>query len=476
MSGPDDRAGAATGRTGGAGGGRMAVVHGGVTEARSAAAEVCADLRAGDLLDGSFERHATPLESRDRRWLHELLFGMLRRRAWLDAVLGERVRGGLVRLDADLIDLLRLGAYQLLFMRSVPAYAAIAQTVELTKRRHGLGASKLVNAVLRRLDREHDALALGGDTGTTARGTSPAPLSDPIDELALAHSHPRWLVARWTARWGERDTARLLASNNSEAPIFIRPWGLVREQLEATLESAGVHVEEGPLLPDSLRLTGPASFADMPAFRDGLFFVQDPGATLVSRYAAIPEGAIVADLCAAPGGKALELARTARLVVAADRSPTRLRRLLENTARLDVLNIVPLVADARLPALREADAVLLDVPCTGTGTFRRHPDARWRLKVSDLAVLGAVQRQMLRAAMALVRPGGLLIYSTCSLEPEENDSQVETFLQEHPDWKLEPPPAGVVPESVLDAGRLRVLPHRHGVDGAFAARLRRGAS
>jgi 16S rRNA (cytosine967-C5)-methyltransferase len=466
MSGPDERSGAATGR-------RTAVVHGGVTEARSAAAEVCADLRSGELLDGSFERRGAHLESRDRRWLHELLFGMLRRRAWLDAVLGDRVRGGLVRLDADLTDLLRLGAYQLLFMRSVPAYAAIAQTVELTKRRHGLGASKLVNAVLRRLDREHDALALDPGASSLPAQATTTPLTDPIDELALAHSHPRWLVARWTARWGERETARLLESNNTEAPIFIRPWGIVREQLEATLESAGVHVTEGALLGDSMRLAAPTSLADVAAFRDGLFFVQDPGATLVSRYAAIPDDAIVADLCAAPGGKALELARTARLVVAADRSPARLRRLLENIARLDAANVVAMVADARLPALREVDAVLLDVPCTGTGTFRRHPDARWRLRVSDLAVMGAVQRQMLRAAMALVRPGGLLVYSTCSLEPEENDSQVESFLQDFPDWKLEPPPAGAVPDGVLDAGRLRVLPHRHGVDGAFAARLRR---
>ncbi|HET6680843.1 MAG TPA: transcription antitermination factor NusB, partial [Gemmatimonadaceae bacterium] len=250
MSGPDERSGAATGR-------RTAVVHGGVTEARSAAAEVCADLRTGELLDGSFERRGAHLESRDRRWLHELLFGMLRRRSWLDAVLGDRVRGGLVRLDADLTDLLRLGAYQLLFMRSVPAYAAIAQTVELTKRRHGLGASKLVNAVLRRLDREHDALALDPDASSLPAHATTTPLTDPIDELALAHSHPRWLVARWTARWGERETARLLESNNSEAPIFIRPWGIVREQLEATLESAGVHVTEVALLGDSMRLAAP---------------------------------------------------------------------------------------------------------------------------------------------------------------------------------------------------------------------------
>src|SRR5215212_11188926 len=196
---------------------------GSITEARTVSADVLADLRGGALLDPSFERRAAPLDALDRRWAQELLYGMLRRRAWLDALLSERVRGGLARLDPDLTDLLRLGIYQLLYMRSVPAYAAIAQTVELAKRRHGIGASKLANAVLRRVDRERDQLE------------PPVP-GDPIDALALEHSHPRWLVARWVARWGAGETGRLLAANNAEAPLVARPWGIVREQLEATLE------------------------------------------------------------------------------------------------------------------------------------------------------------------------------------------------------------------------------------------------
>jgi 16S rRNA (cytosine967-C5)-methyltransferase len=140
---------------------------------------------------------------------------------------------------------------------------------------------------------------------------------------------------------------------------------------------------------------------------------------------------------------------------------------------LEISHVFPYVADARMPAIRPVDFVLVDVPCTGTGTLRRHPDARWRLKPSDLAVLGALQRTILRAAAQVVRPGGLLVYSTCSLEPEENDAQLEAFLAENTGWRLEPPPEGTVPATVLDAGRLRVLPQRHGIDGAFAARLRR---
>jgi 16S rRNA (cytosine967-C5)-methyltransferase len=433
---------------------------GSVTEARRASAEILADLRHAELLDPAFELRAAALDARDRRWTQELVYGMLRRRAMLDAVLSERVRGGLVRLDADLIDLLRLGAYQLLHMRSVPAYAAIAQTVELTKERHGLGASKLANAVLRRLDREREAL------------NPPVP-TDPVDALALRYSHPRWLVARWVGRWGAEETERLLQANNAEAPLVVRPYNIVREQLEATLESAGVDVTDVPLARDSLAIRSPVSLTELGAFRQGLFFVQDPAATLVAQYAAVPLGAVVADLCAAPGGKALEVARVGELVVASDRSLQRVQRLVTNARRVDARNVPAMVADARTPAIRPVDVVLLDVPCTGTGTFRRHPDARWRLKVSDIAVLAATQRSMLRAAATVVRPGGLLVYSTCTLEPEENDAQIETFLRESPEWTLEPPPEGTVPAPVLDAGRLRVLPQRHGADGAFAARLRR---
>ena len=432
----------------------------GVTDSRRIAAELCADLRRGELLDVAFDARVTPLDARDRRWTQELVYGMLRKRSMLDAYLSERVKGGLVRLDPDLADLLRLGAYQLLSMRSVPAYAAIAQTVELAKQRHGIGASKLVNAVLRRLDRERDALVLPGS-------------SDPVDALALQHSHPRWLVARWVARWGAAETEQLLIANNTEPPIVLRPYGIVREQLETMLEHAGVDVSESPLLRDSIQLPHGVSLTELGAFRKGLFFVQDPASTLVTQYADIPPEARVADLCAAPGGKTLELSRTASIVVAGDRNLHRTQRLIENLRRVEARNIASVVMDARNPAVRELDAVLIDVPCTGTGTLRRHPDARWRLRISDLAVMAALQRSILREAASVVRPGGLLIYSTCSLEPEENDAQIESFLAEHDDWKLEPPAEGAVPASVLDAGRLRVLPQRNGVDGAFAARIRR---
>lgn len=433
-----------------------------VTDARVAAADTLADLRGGMFLDAAFDKRATLLDARDRRWTQELVWGMLRRRGYIDHLLAPRVRGGIARLDGDLADLLRLGVYQLFHMGSVPPYAAIAQTVELAKQRHGIGASKLANAVLRRLDRERDDLA------------TPLP-ADPVEALAVEYSHPRWLVARWVARWGADETRALLAANNTEAPLIIRPWGVVREQLEAMLEASDVSVEDAPLVADSLQLGPGTLLTALGAFQQGHCFVQDPAATLVVKYAAVPEGARVADLCAAPGGKTVELARTASYVTAADASESRIKRLEETIDRLELDHVTAVVADARDAELGTFDAVVIDVPCTGTGTFRRHPDARWRLRTSDLAVMAATQRTILRSAARAVAPGGLLIYSTCSLEPEENDAQVEAFLADHPEWTLEPPPAGAVPATVLDAGRLRVLPQRHGTDGSFAARLRRGA-
>ena len=432
-----------------------------ITDTRVVAAQIMGDLRAGEMLDASFDRRTARFDARDRRWTRELVFGSLRKRAILDAYLQQRVKGGLGRIDADLIDLLRLGSYQLLMMGSVPPYAAIGQTVELAKRRHGMGASKLVNAVLRRLDRDREQLALPSS-------------ADAVEALALEQSHPAWLVARWIDRWGRDETQRLLVANNAEAPLIARPVQVVREQLEASLEESGVHVEDAPLLRDSLVLAGPiASLAELSAFRKGQFHLQDPASTLVTIYAGIPAGAIVADVAAAPGGKSVEMARVAERVYASDLSFARLRRVKENIDRLELTNIYPFVADARHPATREVDAVLLDAPCTGTGTFRRHPDARWRIKPSDLAVAASVQRELIRAAATQVTVGGLLIYSTCSLETEENDAIVEGFLRDHPSWRLEPPSSGTVPSNVLDGGYLRVLPQAHGVDGSFAARIRK---
>ena len=441
-----------------------------ITESRIAAAEILTSLRGGTLLDAAFERVTTALDPRDRRWVQELVYGLLRSRGWIDAILAPRITGGHARLDADLGDLLRLGAYQLLSMGSVPAYAAIAQTVELAKRRHGIGASKLVNAVLRRIDRERDLPSVASPAGTADALDR---THDAIERLAVRTSHPRWLLERWIGAWGREATERLTAHNNGEAPIIVRPFGITTAELREMLAERDVLTVPAPLFDEGLQLPPGVALTQLGAFQRGQLFVQDSGSGLVVQYASITPGSVAADLCAAPGGKTLALLQAGARVIASDRSANRLQRLNANLERMHATHVDVREMDATAPTLEPVDVVLIDVPCTGTGTFRRHPDARWRLRVSDIALLPVLQRDILAAASSCVKPGGLLIYSTCSLEHEENDAVVHEFLAEDDSFVLEPPATGVVPDVVLDKGFLRVLPQEHGVDGAFAARMRR---
>jgi 16S rRNA (cytosine967-C5)-methyltransferase len=301
---------------------------------------------------------------------------------------------------------------------------------------------------------------------------------DPAARLVSWGSHPRWLADRWIARWGVQQASALVDANNLRPELYIRPLGIGAAAAVERLAAADIEALPVAGAPDALRLTAAgdlaAAFGVVPAI------VQDPAATLVVRYASPEPGARIADVAAAPGGKALALAAPSdhtspRFVVAADVSVARVARLHENAARIGGLPMAIVVADLRAAPLRAAafDLVLLDAPCTGTGTLRRHPDGRWRIGAHDLAALVVLQRDLLDAAAALVRPGGILLYATCSLEAEENELQVQAFLSTRPDFALTPPPTSTVDDRFLDAGMLFVMPQVSGFDGAFAARMRR---
>ncbi len=430
-----------------------------VTPARWAALDTLRAVRGGELADRALARTLERVNVRERPWVQELVYGTFRLRGRLDWLLDRCVKRGIASLDPDVLDILRLGAYQLLEMGSVPVYAAVSQSVEMAKRVAGKGAGGLVNGVLQSLNRRRDEPGF------------PDFREDPVGSLASRESHPRWLVERWVRRFGAEGARALVEANNARPELYIRPLCIGVDAAAARLEAAGIAGERVALAPDALRIVPPATAADALAAVPAV--VQDPAAGLVVRYAAVPASALVADLCAAPGGKALELAEGARYAVAADVSYARMARVRENAERVGGLPLGLVVADARWPAVREVDAVLLDAPCTGTGTLRRHPDGKWRIGPADLPALVELQREILEAAAPLVRSGGLLIYSTCSLEPEENEVQVETFLSRHPEFTPAPPAGAVAPELLDAAGRLVVLPHRTGVDGSFAARLRR---
>jgi len=428
---------------------------GDATAARAAALEVLRAVRRGDLADRALVPALAELPVRERPLAQELVYGVLRWRGRLDHALARHASRPLNQVDPDVLDALRLGAYQLLELGGIPAYAAVSESVELVKRAEPRAAG-FANAVLQSLQRGATSL------------TFPSLATDPRAHLTSWGSHPDWLVERWLERFGTDETAALVAANNTRPELYLR---LLSADGEQRLEAAGIAAESHPLARAVVRLRASgdlgAALAAVPAV------VQDPAAALVVQYADCPPGALVADLCAAPGGKALGLAVAARYTVAADLSLGRMRRIRQNLARTRALgtsaDVGLVVADGRRPAVRSADVVLLDAPCTGTGTFRRHPDGRWRVQPRDLVALAALQRELLAAAHQVVAPGGWLVYSTCSLEPEENEAQMEWFLAAHPEYITAPTEA--VPAEVRDGDWLRVLPQRHGIDGAFAARL-----
>jgi 16S rRNA (cytosine967-C5)-methyltransferase len=270
--------------------------------------------------------------------------------------------------------------------------------------------------------------------------------------------------------FGSAGAESLLRWNNSRPSLVVQAARKDLDWLSRQWQQSGITVEPAPY--EAGLLTSVSRPADLPGFRDGAFIVQDPAQALLARFANAPADALVYDACAAPGGKTIALGRKARMVIAGDASRARARRLAENLSRAGSGRESVVVADARHPPLRQADVVLIDAPCLGTGTFARHPDARWRVTPEALSSLQTLQGEILQQAATLVPPGGLLVYSTCSLEPEENLRQVEKFLTRSPQFSRER--AADLPEELLSPdGDLMICPQTHGMDGAFAARLRR---
>lgn len=388
------------------------------------------------------------LDDRDRRLAHELSAGVLRARRELDDSLA------LERADPRLHDILRLGAYQLRRLARVPPHAAVSTSVELARETVGERAARYVNQALRKL--------VGSE------------------EREAVDSHPDWLVARWRDRFGPRATADLIAWNDRRPPLIVQPARWERDVLQERFEAASYAVRSAPFeagLAVSRTPTAPPSPLPvaLPGYAEGGFIVQDAAQSLACRFAAVPAGARLYDACAAPGGKTVTLARLGASVTAGEAGRARLPRLVATLRRTGVA--VPVVAADLLAAPFAGgswDAVLVDAPCTATGTMARHPDARWRVTAASIPRLAGRQAALLEAAARLVRPGGLLIYTTCSLEPEENEIQVDAFLERHAEF-ARAPGAGVAPDVLTAAGDFQTLPQRHGMDGAYAARLTRRA-
>jgi 16S rRNA (cytosine967-C5)-methyltransferase len=415
-------------------------------------------------LDAALERAKLP--ARDRALTAELMYGTLRWQRRLDWILAPHSRRRLDRLDPWVRNLLRLTAYQLQFLYKVPAWAAVNDAVALTKRRGHAEAAPFVNAVLRSLTRSGSALP-------------PFP-EDPVEEVATRLSFPSWLARRWAARFGPDEAERLMTALDERPPVTLRVNRLkcsAEELAKRLAEEEEVVAMPVDYAADALQLQDPAPASRFKAFREGWFSVQDEASILIGHLLAPRPGETVADVCAAPGSKTTHLAQLMEnqgRVIAMDRHAARLRLVARAAARLGVGIVECHGGEVQALAARfraRCDRVLVDAPCSNLGVIRRHPDVKWRAQEDQLKALATNQRQILDAAATMLKPGGVLVYATCSLEPEENEDVVLPFLAAHPEWRLDPPTEFPIPPE--PSGAVRFLPHRHGTDGFTAFRLRR---
>lgn len=434
--------------------------------ARALAINVLSRVRATDaylnvVLD-TLLSESPPKDSRDAALVTELAYGSTRRQLALDYAITRFADRKLDALEDKVLAALRIGAYQIFHMR-VPARAAVAETVQGLKEVGLARAAGFTNAILRKL--------------ADLPGPPLPPASDVVEHLSVRESHPKWLVERWLRQFGrERAEAMLVADNQSPAVVVRANTSKVtRDALLAQFQEAGVDAKATTLSPLGIILPPVGRVEDLYGYAEGLWQVQDEAAQLVGVYGAIPETARVLDACAAPGGKSCHLAQEHE-VVAVDLHANKLRKIESEAKRLGLTGRLKAYAhDAAEPFPQEwgeFHAVLVDAPCSGLGTLRRHPELRYRRKEEDFSRLATLQRRILENCQEAVPAGGLLVYAVCTVEAQEAQDQVEMFLRSHPEWTAEPP---VLPGLKLPLAQayLRTLPGPEGFDGFFAARLRK---
>lgn len=414
------------------------------------------------------------LDSRDQALVTRVVYSTIAWQKYLDHLLSTWSQRPIAKLDAPIRCLLRMALAQVCLLDRVPDFAAVTTAVELAKSYRGGSASGFVNAVLRK--------AIGDWRNVPMPDRTAAPLS----YLSTRWSHPEWLVRRWITDLGEQETEALLEANNGEAPTTLRVnrTKANRSDVERLLSEAGYEITHGEFSDDALVLRNAPNVLELPGFNDGLFSLQGEASQLVGRIVAPSPGMSVLDLCAAPGGKSLhaaEIMGNSGRVVARDLSARGVALIREHARRLGLSIVTAQVGDAIAWQTRAAseplyDRVIVDAPCSGLGTLREHPEARWQRTEKDVHELAALQAHILSGASASVAPGGLLIYSTCTLLDEENSDVVAQFLRRHDDFEIDDPRPDLPPAAhrLIDTGgALRTFPHRHGLDGFFAVRLKR---
>ncbi|MER3524311.1 MAG: 16S rRNA (cytosine(967)-C(5))-methyltransferase RsmB [Ignavibacteria bacterium] len=411
-----------------------------------------AELRSGDIPDV------------DKGLLTELVHGVLRWQNTLDWVLNGFSHGNFAKSEINVKNALRVGLYQILFLERIPHAAAVNESVEFIKRIRGEKPAGLVNAVLRNIVRNIDGIRY------------PDPASDRVQHLSVVFSHPHWMVKRWVARYGPDETEKLLIVNNERPPLTLRMNKLKVEPAVflRQLDDLQIPYKGSKYLDYFVSVKCFPRIGQNELFRSGLFTIQDESAALPCLLLAPKPGERVLDLCAAPGGKTThiaELMKNEGEVIAIDKYEIKLSFIKAACDRLGLANVKVVVGDATTYTHDPMDKVLLDAPCSGLGVLAKKPDLKWKRDVSDIIKLAKLQRELIEHAATLLKPGGVLVYSTCTIEPEENHEIVRSFLAAHPEFRLDHAASFVCKDLVSREGFVETFPHKHGMDGSFAARL-----
>ncbi len=405
------------------------------------------------------------LKDVDRSLSYELVMGVLRQQLWLDRLIEYYAARKVTQLDPAVCVVLRLGLYQLRFLSRVPASAAVNESVNLIHSARLRSAGGLVNAVLRRATREPEVDPTSN-------------ITDPVERLSVATSHPRWLLERWTQAFGVEETEAFARANNEPAPLAFRVVKNRAQEADvcARLQAAGAELVPSKVRTGAWRVRDDGSLL-VELAASGQVYLQDEASQLVAEVLGGGPGERILDLCAAPGSKTThiaDLAGDSAFIVAADLHNHRLQTVVSGARLQGFGSIHCVVLDGlrRLPFAAESfERVLVDAPCSGTGTLRRNPEIRWRISPADIEDLARRQQELLSNAARTVKPGGRLVYSTCSVEPEENEAVVKTFLENHTSFARAPLPPAV--SLTTSKNELRTWPHRDGTDGFFICALAR---
>jgi 16S rRNA (cytosine967-C5)-methyltransferase len=410
-----------------------------------------------EMKDGNLSPH-------DKALLKELVNGVIRWRWKLDWVLTGFYRGDYLKCLNVIKNALRVGLYQILFLDKIPVHAAINEAVETVKRIQGEKIAGVVNGVLRNISRNIQNIRY------------PVYEEDHVYFYTIMESHPRWMIRRWFEIFGEENTVKLLIANNERPNTVLRVNSKKANinDIKKELGDKDIFYEISPYLEDSLLIKSRGvNISALDMFTNGLVAVQDTSAALATKLSHAKPGDKILDLCAAPGGKSFGLAdqtNDSAEIIAVDKYPSKLRFIEEGAERLGLTSIKTMEADVLDSENKNAfDVVFVDAPCSGLGTLARKPDIKWKRDKDDIPLIVNTQKEILEKANLLVKPGGILVYSTCTIEPEENEKIVMAFIELHPEYEIDPADK-YLPGAVCSNGFMQTFPHLHGMDGAFAAR------